>query len=84
VIKNKFVDGILELTRNNADPWEIMKSGVGKIREAYVEGNIEGGSMAFGQVCGLIQEIPTCQELIHTIITDAENVLKSIDSKICA
>ena len=84
VIKNKFVDSIMELTRNHADPWEIMKSGVGKIREAYVEGNIEGGSMAFGQVCGLIQGIPTCHELINTIIMDAETVLKSIDNKICA
>jgi enoyl-[acyl-carrier protein] reductase II len=84
VIKNQFADSLLELNRNGADPWEIMKSGVGKIREAYVEGNIEGGSLAFGQVCGLIREIPTCQELINTIIEDAEEVLEGIGKKVCA
>jgi len=37
----------MNLAKNNADPWEIMQSGVGKIRKAYVEGDIEGGSLAF-------------------------------------
>ena len=83
VIKNGFVDSIMEMTKNNAEPWEIMNSGVGKIREAYVEGNIEGGSLAFGQVCGLIQEIPTCRELIDNIVKETEAVIKSIDKKIC-
>ena len=82
VIRNRFVEDLVEMTNNNADPWEIMRSGVGKIRKAYVEGDIEGGSLVFGQVCGLIQEIPTCQELIDTIIREAQEVVQSITKKI--
>jgi enoyl-[acyl-carrier protein] reductase II len=82
VIKNKFADNILELAKNNADPWEIMQTGVGKIKQAYVEGDIEGGSLAFGQVCGLIQEIPTCQELLDNIIREAEEAMISIEDKV--
>jgi len=82
VIKNAFAESLTELARNNAHPWEIMKAGVGKIRKAYVEGDIEGGSMAFGQVCGLIKNIPTCQELIDDIIDRAEGVLADLESKI--
>ena len=82
VIKNKFVDNMLELARNGTDPWEIMQTGVGKIRKAYVEGDIEGGSLAFGQVCGLIKEIPTCQELLDNIIKDAEEAMISIEEKV--
>lgn len=82
VIKNKFVDNMQELAKNGADPWEIMQSGVGKIRQAYVEGDIEGGSLAFGQVCGLIQEIPTCQELFDNIIREAEEAMISIEEKV--
>jgi len=82
VFKNRFAENLLEMARNKADPWEIMKHGVGKIRKAYVEGDIEGGSLVFGQVCGLIQDIPTCQELIESIITEAENIMKSIQKKI--
>ena len=82
VIRNRFVENLVEMANNNADPWEIMKSGVGKIRKAYVEGDIEGGSLAFGQVCGLIQEIPTCQELIDTIIREAQEAMQAIEKKI--
>jgi enoyl-[acyl-carrier protein] reductase II len=82
VIRNRFAENLVEMTRNHADPWEIMKAGVGKIRKAYVEGDIEGGSLAFGQVCGLIQEIPTCQELIDGIIKEAEDIFQSLETTV--
>lgn len=80
VIRNKFAENLVELAKKNKDPWEIMKAGVGKIRKAYVEGDLEGGSLAFGQVCGLIQDIPTCRELIDAIIKEAEKSLLSLDA----
>jgi enoyl-[acyl-carrier protein] reductase II len=82
VIRNRFAENLVEMTRNHADPWEIMKAGVGKIRKAYVEGDHEGGSLAFGQVCGLIQEIPTCQELIDGIIKEAEDIFQSLETTV--
>jgi len=78
VIRNKFAENLLEMAKDNRDPWEIMKAGVGKIKEAYVEGDLDGGSLAFGQVCGLIQDIPTCEDLIDTIIEEAEKTLQSL------
>jgi hypothetical protein len=42
------------MARNKANPWEIMKTGVGKIRKAYMEGDSEGGSLCSGQVCGFV------------------------------
>ena len=59
-----------------------MQTGVGKIRQAYVEGDIVGGSLAFGQVCGLIREIPTCQELIDNIIREAEEAMYALGEKV--
>lgn len=82
VIRNKFAENLVEMAKNYSDPWEIMKTGVGKIRKAYVEGDIEGGSLAFGQVCGLIQEIPTCQELIDGIMNEAEEIMESLETMI--
>jgi len=80
VIRNKFAENLVELAKNNRDPWEIMKAGVGKIRKAYVEGDLDGGSLAFGQVCGLIQDVPTCQELIDTIVNEAEDIFQSLET----
>ena len=41
-----------------------------------------GGSLAFGQVCGLIREIPTCQELIDNIIREAEEAMYALGEKV--
>jgi enoyl-[acyl-carrier protein] reductase II len=82
VLRNKFAESLLEMAKRKADPWEMMQSGVGKIRKAFVEGDIEWGSLACGQVCGLIQEIPTCEELIESIIKEAEETMKSIQKKV--
>jgi len=84
VIKNKFSDNLVELSKNNTSPWEIMQSGVGKIREAYVEGDVEWGSLTFGQICGLIDDIPTCKNLIESIVQEAEKIMESMQKKILA
>ncbi|MBW1788152.1 MAG: nitronate monooxygenase [Deltaproteobacteria bacterium] len=78
VIRNRFSDNLVEMAGNDAHPWEIMKTGVGKIRKAYVEGDIEGGSLCFGQVCGLIRDIPTCRELLDEMMAEAENIMQSL------
>jgi len=80
VIQNRFAENLVEMAKNHADPWKIMKVGVEKIRKAYVEGDLVGGSLAFGQVCGLIQGIPSCQELIDGIIKEAEEILQSFET----
>jgi enoyl-[acyl-carrier protein] reductase II len=82
VIRNKFSDALVEMAKNNTSPWEIMKTGVGKIRRAYVEGDIEWGSLTFGQVCGLIDDIPSCKDLIESITTEAEKIMESMHKNI--
>jgi NAD(P)H-dependent flavin oxidoreductase YrpB (nitropropane dioxygenase family) len=41
------------------------------LRAGLVEGNTQAGVLAAGQVTGIIQDLPTCKELIDRIITDA-------------
>ena len=82
VIKNRFAQNLTEMARNQEDPWKIMQAGVGKIRRAYVDGDLEGGSMAFGQVCGLIEDIPSCAELIGRMMKEASEVIDSLETKI--
>lgn len=82
VINNGFAKNMLDMVQKKVDPWETMKYGVGRIRKAYVEGDLEMGSLVFSQVCGLINDIPTCQELIDSIVTESEGILKSIQKKV--
>jgi NAD(P)H-dependent flavin oxidoreductase YrpB (nitropropane dioxygenase family) len=45
------------------------------LRAAMVDGRVDLGVMASGQVVGVIDDLPTCSELIDRIITEAESVL---------
>lgn len=46
-------------------------------REAMANGDIDGGIWTAGQVIGLIKDIPSCEELIHGMVADAEEIIKS-------
>lgn len=41
------------------------------LRAGLVEGNTEAGVLAAGQVSGILEDLPTCQELIDRIVADA-------------
>jgi len=82
VIRNRFAENLMDLAKNQVSPWEILNAGVGKIRKAYVDGDIDGGSLACGQACGLINNIPTCRELIDNIVKQAEDILTGIEEKV--
>jgi len=82
VIQNGFARNFLDMAQKKNDPWQMMLYGVGRIRKAYVEGDLEEGSLAFSQVCGLIREIPSCQELIASIITESEQIMEGFGKKI--
>jgi NAD(P)H-dependent flavin oxidoreductase YrpB (nitropropane dioxygenase family) len=47
------------------------------LRASMVEGNVASGVMAGGQVTGLIDDLPSCAELIDRIIREADAILFS-------
>ena len=45
------------------------------LKAALVDGKLESGVMASGQVVGVIDDVPTVKELIERIMDDATDVL---------
>ncbi|MHB8449369.1 MAG: NAD(P)H-dependent flavin oxidoreductase [Mycobacteriales bacterium] len=45
------------------------------LRATMVEGRVDAGVMASGQVVGLIEDLPSADELVRRIMTEAESVL---------
>ena len=78
-IKNKLTEAYLDSSSTN-DRRGLLK-GVSKISAAYCDGDVENGSVAAGQVCGLIDDIPTCHELMERIINGAIPVLEDVKGK---
>lgn len=48
------------------------------LRASMVEGRTDLGVMASGQVAGLIEDVPSCEELVQRIMSDAAHVLRTL------
>jgi NAD(P)H-dependent flavin oxidoreductase YrpB (nitropropane dioxygenase family) len=48
------------------------------LKASLVDGHTESGVMASGQVVGLIDDLPSCAELVERIITEADRVLADL------
>lgn len=51
------------------------------LKASMVDGNIASGVMAAGQVTGLIEDLPSCKELIDRIVAEADTVLRSFEAR---
>ncbi|WP_055491779.1 nitronate monooxygenase family protein [Streptomyces sp. TP-A0356] len=49
------------------------------LKSAMVDGRTDLGVMASGQVAGVIDDLPSCAELMERIMTEAEEVLRSLE-----
>lgn len=77
-IKNKLTRKFIKLEKEGADKEEIEKLGIGTLRNAVLNGDVENGSVMAGQISGLIKEIKTCKEVIEDIIAEAKKVKESL------
>ena len=51
---------------------------------AWSTGDIDAGMVTTGQSGGLVKDVPTCRELIDTIVADAEAIVSERLSAIVA
>lgn len=82
VLKNEFSQRLLEMKERKVSPWEMMQHARGRFRKAFLEGDLKEGSIACGQVAGLINDIPTCKELIERIVKEAEEIVDPLKEKV--
>lgn len=76
-LKNQFTRQFAELENDlSASVEDIEKFGVGALRKAAVEGNDTEGSFLSGQIAGLVKEERPAKEIISSMFTQAEVLLK--------
>jgi NAD(P)H-dependent flavin oxidoreductase YrpB (nitropropane dioxygenase family) len=56
---------------------DIAKDVAGLYPKIMLEGEVDAGVWSCGMVAGLIHDIPTCQELIDRIMSEAETIINS-------
>ena len=80
VINNPAVERVLELEREKGTDLKIediqdLVSGI--YPKVMGDGNVEAGAWSCGMVAGLINDIPTCQQLIDRLVGEAETIIRS-------
>lgn len=81
-LKNKFTEEFAAMEDIKKPPLEMALFGAGKMYKAFVDGDAEEGSVMAGQICGMIEDIPTVKELIERMVKEAESVLSEVQHKV--
>jgi NAD(P)H-dependent flavin oxidoreductase YrpB (nitropropane dioxygenase family) len=76
VARTALAESVIAMEKAGAGIGEIgPRVAGGKGRQVYEEGDIEGGIWTVGLVQALIDDIPTCAELIRRIVLDAQALI---------
>jgi len=80
VLVNAGVERLLEKERTLGAALkfeDIIEEVAGVYPKVMTEGDMEVGAWSCGMVCGLIHDVPTCQELIDRIMAEATQIIRS-------
>ena len=76
VYTNDVARKVLEVEKAGGEFGEIHEYVSGKNQEkAWTTGDVNAGMITFGMCGGLIKDIPTCQELVDEIVSDAKAII---------
>ncbi|SEB45297.1 2-nitropropane dioxygenase precursor [Tenacibaculum sp. MAR_2009_124] len=85
VLSNKAVDELVTLEAKKGKDIsfdEVAPYVVGKYKDVMMNGKMDVGAWSCGMVAGLINDIPTCKELIDRIMLDANTIISNRLSKL--
>lgn len=71
----------LAMRKSNELPWSALLQAANTpmlLKATMVDGNVDAGVMASGQVTGLIDDLPSCEELISRIMNEADAALRRL------
>jgi nitronate monooxygenase len=80
VLANPAVDRIVEIEREKGPDLKIddihdLVAGV--YPKVMIDGDMDAGAWSCGMVAGLIHDVPSCQELIDRIMSEAESLISA-------
>lgn len=83
-IHNKFTRLYLQNEKAGMSKEELEEMGRGRYPAAAVNGDLEGGTILAGQICGLIDKVQPAADILADIIHDAERVSAKLGGLLCS
>jgi len=82
-LRNETVECVLEAEAKGGGLEEIIPLISGeKCKNAWQTGDVDAAPMMVGQSIGLIHSVPTCAELLETMMAEAEERLQAVNARI--
>ncbi|WP_250673181.1 enoyl-[acyl-carrier-protein] reductase FabK [Paraclostridium ghonii] len=78
-LKNKLAKDIINMEKEGANPLDIDKKGIGSLRMAVVDGDIDNGSFMAGQIASYISDVKPCKQIIEDIMEEAKSIISNIN-----
>ena len=78
VLQNKLTRHYLEREAQGASVDELEKLGLGTLRLAAREGDVENGSVMIGQISGMMEQIKSVDEILQDIVKGIAPVIEAI------
>ncbi|GAA4037037.1 NAD(P)H-dependent flavin oxidoreductase [Parerythrobacter jejuensis] len=82
VMTNEAVERLLEKEKRLGDDLkfeDIIEEVAGVYPKIMSDGDMDSGAWSCGMVAGLINDIPTCQELVDSIMAEADAIISRMD-----
>jgi enoyl-[acyl-carrier protein] reductase II len=83
VLKNKLTREFDKLEKEGVPPDQLENLGVGKLRIAVKDGDVEQGSVMAGQSAGLVKVIQPAAEIIRELASETEVAIKQLQDMMC-
>jgi len=74
-LKNQLTRDFLQLEKQGSSEEELARLGSGRLRLAFEQGDVRNGSLMAGQSAGLIKDIRSANEVILSLVSDAERTI---------
>ncbi|HWR07058.1 MAG TPA: enoyl-[acyl-carrier-protein] reductase FabK [Sporomusa sp.] len=82
VIANKLTREFAELEKRGATIEELDQLGIGKLKAAVRDGDVDYGSVMVGQIAGMITEIRPVNEIMQDIVHNIPKVIAELTQKL--
>lgn len=81
VLRNRLSREYLRLEKLGTSAEELEQLGVGGLKKAVIDGDVDNGSIMAGQIAALIKKEESCEEIIKDFVEGTETLLKFMINK---
>ncbi len=78
VLRNRLTREYIKLEKGGNSPEDLEAMGIGALRKAVVDGDINNGSVMAGQVAALVKKQESCEEIIKDFVEKTEKLVKAV------